>query len=197
MNKLYSFAYRLLWVAFKLVHPWEVVGNCKTPEGGVLLCGNHTTMSDPLYVALALGRTQQTRVMAKQELMRIPLLGTLLKKLGVIGVDRGKADITAIKAALKALKNGERLLIFPEGTRVEEGAEADAHSGAAMLAVKTNVPILPIYIPRKKNWFRKTTLVFGEPYRPQLAGERATPEDYKRISADLMQRILALGEQTT
>lgn len=195
MNKVYAVLYAVFWLVFKIVHPWKVVGNCQTPEGGVLICGNHTTISDPFYVALALGGKQQTRVMAKKELMRIPVLGFLLEKAGVIGIERGKADVSAIKTAMKALKNGERLLIFPEGTRVQEGAEGDAHSGVAMLATKTGASILPVYIPRKKKWFRKTTIVFGEPYQPQFEGRRATPEDYKRISNDLMERIFTLEEQ--
>ena len=84
--------------------------------------------------------------------------------------------------------------MFPEGTRVQPGKEGDAHSGAAMLATRTGVPIVPVYIPRKKKWFRKTTIVFGEPYIPEFEGRRATSEDYKRISTDLMARIGALGE---
>lgn len=194
MNKLYAVLYWVVWVVFKVVHPWKIIGNPRTPEGGVLICGNHTSMSDPFYVAMSLGHRQQTRIMAKMELMRIPVLGALLKKVGVIGVDRGKADVTAIKTAMKALKNGERLLLFPEGTRVREGSEGEAHSGAAMLAARTGVPILPVYIPRKKKWFRKTAIVFGEAYVPQYEGKRATPEDYRRIAADLMERIFALEE---
>ena len=196
MNKLYTLVYAVIWLAYKIVHPWQALGNTKMPEGGVLICGNHSTLSDPLYVLLALGNHQQTRVMAKAELMRVPVLGFLLKKAGVFGIDRGKADVQAIKTAMKILKNGERLLLFPEGTRVEEGAEGSARSGAAMLATRTGVPVVPVYIPRKKNWFRKTTLVFGEPYIPTFEGRKATAEDYERIGAELMERIYSLKGRT-
>jgi len=196
MNKLYTLVYVVIWLAYKIVHPWQALGNTQMPEGGVLICGNHSTLSDPLYVLLALGNRQQTRVMAKAELMRIPVLGFLLKKAGVFGIDRGKADVQAIKTAMKILKNGERLLLFPEGTRVEAGAEGNARSGAAMLATRTGVPVVPVYIPRKKNWFRKTTLVFGEPYIPTFEGRKATAEDYERIGAELMERIYSLKGRT-
>ena len=196
MNKLYSVLYNVIWIVFKIVHPWKVVGNTNLPEGGVLICGNHTSMSDPFYVALSLGKRQQTHFMAKIEVMRIPVLSFIMKKAGVIGIDRGKADVNAIKLCLRVLKNGENLLMFPEGTRVQPGEEGDAHSGAAMLATRTGVPILPVYIPRKKRWFRKTTIVFGEAYFPQFEGRRATSDDYKRISSDLMARIGALEELT-
>ena len=194
-NKVYSLVYRVIAIAFAIVHPWRAKGNTQMPEGGVLICGNHSTLSDPLFVALCLSNRQQCRIMAKIELMRIPVLGFILKKAGVIGVDRGKADVQAIKTAMKALKDGQRLLIFPEGTRVEEGNEGNAHTGAAMLATRTGVPIVPVYIPRKKNWFKKTTLVFGEPYQPTFEGRKPTPEDYERISGELMARIYALEEQ--
>ena len=195
MNKVYTVVYSILWPVFKVLLPSKVIGNTKMPEGGVLICGNHSSLTDPLYVLFSLGNKQQSRVMAKAELMKVPVLGFLLKKAGIFGIDRGKADVQAIKTAIKALKGGERLLLFPEGTRVAEGKEGNAHSGAAMLAIRTGVPIVPVYIPRKKTWFRPITLVFGQPYFPDFAGQKATPEDYERITADLMERIYSLKGQ--
>lgn len=195
INKWYAVIYSIAWFFFSLVHPIRAVGREKLPEGGALLCGNHTTASDPLCVVFAVGHRPQCRVMAKIELLRIPVLGFLLKKVGVIGVDRGKADVGAVKSCLKALKNGEKLLLFPEGTRVAEGTEASAHNGAAMMATRTGVPVVPVYIPRKKKWFRHTTVVFGEPFTPQYEGRRPTPEDYDRIAGEIMEKINGLKEQ--
>lgn len=196
VNKWYSVIYTIVWIFFSIVHPIRAVGRENLPEeGGALLCGNHTSMSDPLCVVFAVGHRPQCRVMAKIELLRIPVLGFLLKKVGVIGVDRGKADVGAVKACLKALKNGEKLLLFPEGTRVAEGAEAPAHNGAAMMATRTGVPVVPVYIPRKKKWFRPTSVVFGAPYTPKFEGRRPTSEDYDRIAGEIMGKIDALKEQ--
>lgn len=195
-NKWYAVLYCIVWFFFSLVHPIRAVGRENLPEqGGTLLCGNHTCMSDPLCVVFAVGHRPQCRVMAKIELMRIPVLGFFLKKVGVIGVDRGKADVGAIKESMKALKGGEKLLLFPEGTRVAEGEESSAHNGAAMLATRTGVPIVPVYIPRKKKWFRRTTVVFGQPFTPEFEGRRPTPEDYARIGAQVLARINELKEQ--
>lgn len=195
-NKWYAVLYGIVWFFFSLVHPIRAVGRENLPrEGGALLCGNHTCMSDPLCVVFAVGRRPQLRVMAKIELMRIPVLGFILKKVGVIGVDRGKADVGAIKESLKALKGGEKLLLFPEGTRVAEGEDGSAHNGAAMLATRTGVPVVPVYIPRKKKWFRRTTVVIGKPYTPSFEGRRPTPEDYARIGGEIMGRIDGLKER--
>jgi len=196
MNKLYAVLYPLVWLFMKLFHPWRVRGREHIPEGGALLCGNHTTLGDPVYVVCAIGHRPQLRVLAKEEIRRIPLIGWLLGKAGIIYVDRGKADVGAIKAGMKALKGGDKLLLFPEGTRVKEGETAEVHTGAAMFATRTGVPVLPVYIAPKKRWFRRTDVIFGEPYTPEFEGRRPTPEDYERIAADIMERIRRLGERS-
>ena len=131
---------------------------------------------------------------AKEEIMRWPVIGWLLKKAGIFGVKRGKADVAALKEALRVLRDGEKLLLFPEGTRVKEGEVSEAHTGAAMFATRTGAPLLPVYISPKKRIFRKTTVIFGQPYNPAYEGRKATPEDYQRIADDLLVRIRSLGE---
>ena len=195
MNKVYAVLYPLIWLYMKIFHPWKAVGVENLPEGGALLCGNHTTAGDPLYVVCCLGRRRQIHVMAKEEIMKWPVVGFILKKAGIFGVKRGKADVAALKESLRVLKGGEKLLLFPEGTRVKEGGTSAAHTGAAMFSTRTGAPLVPIYIQPKKRRFRKTTVVFGAPYHPEFEGRKPTPEDYRRIADDLMARIRALGER--
>ena len=108
----------------------------------------------------------------------------------------GKADVAAIKTAMKYLKDGELLLMFPEGTRHQDGEFGDAKTGAAMLALRTGVPIVPIYLPAEKKWFRWNPVVFGEAYYPKAPeGRKPTPEDYHAVADDLMERIEALKPQ--
>jgi 1-acyl-sn-glycerol-3-phosphate acyltransferase len=192
MNTFYSILYVILWPFFNLFHPCKAIGREHIPAGGALVCSNHTTLSDPLYIVFAFQRKNRLRAMAKSELMRIPGLGWLLRKAGIFGVNRGKSDIAAIKLALKVLKDGEKLILFPEGTRHSDG---EAKTGAAMLAIRSGVPIVPVYIPREKKWFRAIPVVIGEPYCPETQNKRATAEDYRAVSDDLMARIHALKEQ--
>ncbi|MEG2454950.1 MAG: lysophospholipid acyltransferase family protein, partial [Oscillospiraceae bacterium] len=160
--------------------------------GGALICGNHTSLCDPILVAFAFRRRNPLRIMAKAELLQVPVLGFLLKKAGIFGVDRGKSDIGAIKQAMKYLKGGDKVLLFPEGTRIKDGEESEAKTGAAMLALRTGVPIVPVWMPAKKRWFSRTPVVIGAPYYPETADKKATPEEYHVIADDLMKRIFAL-----
>ena len=196
MNQVYAVLYPLIWIFMKLFHPWKAVGVENIPEGAALICGNHTSLGDPLYVVCCMGWKMQTHVMAKEEIMKWPVIGWLLKKAGIFGVKRGKADVTALKEALRVLRNGEKLLLFPEGTRVKEGEASEAHTGAAMFATRTGAPLVPVYISPTKRLFRRTTVIFGQPYNPAYEGRKATPDDYQRIADDLLARIRALGEGT-
>ena len=195
MNIIYVLAYIVLWPVFRIFKPTRCINKKNFPEGGALLCANHTRMSDPLFVAYALGLKYQIHVMAKEEVMHWPIIGWILKHGGIFGVKRGQADIGAIKTAMKYLKARELLLMFPEGTRHQDGDFGDAKTGAAMLAVRTGVPIIPIYLPAQKHWLRPNPVVFGEPYYPQIAGRKATPEEYHAIADEVMARIEALKPQ--
>ena len=185
---------------FCLVHPCRLVGRERLPAEGGLFCANHTGMSDPLCLLAALGVKWNVHVMAKAELMRVPVLGWILKQGGIFGVERGKSDVGAIKTAIKFLKSGESVLIFPEGTRIKNGVdkngnESEAKTGAAMLAVRTGSMLIPVYIPEKKRWFRFTNVVIGEPFKPQVESRKGTAEEYQIIADELMDRIRALEEQ--
>lgn len=171
--------------AYQFWYGYTVTGRENIPQGGCVVCPNHNQNSDPPLAAAALGNSSCLSVMAKKELFEMPLLWRLFTWLGGFPVDRGKADLAAIKTAMRALKDGKKLLIFPQGTR---GTEADgAKEGAAMLAVKTGVPILPMYISEDKKFRRHVRIVIGEPFMPP-SGTR----DYAPIADDILRRIYAL-----
>lgn len=194
MDRFYHVIYAVVWPFFNLFHPVRAVGREHIPEGAALICPNHTKASDPFFVVFAFKRKHVMRAMAKAEVMRVPVIGWLLGKAGVFGVNRGAADINAVKTALRFLKEGRKLLMFPEGTRVEEGENVEAKTGAAMFAVRTGAPIVPVYIPAKKRWFCPTTVVIGQPFYPKVADRKGTSEEYRAIADDLMARIHALEE---
>lgn len=173
-----------------LKYNYHVIGREKVPDGGCVLVANHTQWADPVLVGTALGNQYPLVAMAKKELFQIKLLGPLISALGAFPVDRGTADIGAIKTSLKAVKEGKKLLIFPEGgTKHKAGDEAKV--GAAMIAARTGAPIVPIYISENKKFRSKVYVVFGDAYIP---GKTKSKDGYRAIADDMMRRIYALKE---
>lgn len=194
MTKFYRIIYTIVAPLIHLLFPCRTVGLERFPEGGALLCANHVSGWDPIVIALSLPREARLTVLAKDQLFRIPLLGFFLRKLGIIPVKRGESDLTAIKTSMKVLSGGNRLLVFPEGTRVEERGDVEAKGGVTMMATRTGVPMVPVYCGGKHKFLRRTTIVFGEPYIPVIAGRRPTPEENRAIAREIMERIYALSE---
>ena len=120
-------------------------------------------------------------------------LQKLLRKAGIFPVKRGESDLAAMKTAIRALNDGNRLLVFPEGTRVDAQGETEAKGGVAVMAIRTRTPMIPVYCGPKHKLFRRTTVVFGEPYTPVTAGRRATAEENRQAAEEILRRIYALS----
>ena len=100
-NKFYEFIWSILRPIFSLLHPLRVEGLENVPqEGPVLLCPNHSSAIDPILLVIALGRRYPIRIMAKQQLLKIPVLGAILRGIGVFPVDRGNSDIGTTKRGI-------------------------------------------------------------------------------------------------
>ena len=196
MNRFYRVVHAILRPLIFLFFPLRAQGVENIPAGGAVLCSNHASAWDPVLVALKVPRAIPLRFMAKAELFANPLLGWLLWKLGAFPIHRGANDLGAMKTAMKCLQEGEKLIVFPEGTRVESEGEASAKGGAVMLSTRTGTPMVPIYCGGKKRPFRRGTIIFGAPYSPVIAGRRPTPEENREIAEELMARIYALKELT-
>lgn len=111
------------------------------PSGGVIIAPNHKSFLDPFFVGAATRR--RVRYMAKIEMFRGPLR-PLLVRLGAFPVRRGEADGEALQTASEILRQGGAVVVFPEGTRVDEPDALGApHHGAARLALATGAPIVP------------------------------------------------------
>ena len=166
---LYEFAYIVSKMIFSIVTfrtPLKAYGKENIPAGGAVICSNHVHNSDPFYIVYSFHRKDKIWIMAKEEIRHYPVVG--------------KSDVGAIKSALKALKGKEKLLIFPEGTRHEEIGEGK--TGAAMMAIRTGVPVLPVYIAPERTPFHRTKVYIGEPYQPFTENRRATAEDYEAVT---------------
>jgi len=193
MSRTYWFVYTFLLPIFRLLFPTTILGRENIPEGGALICPNHAHALDPVFVCDGLGK-QPIRIMAKKELIEKPVVGRFLSALGGYAVDRGNVDLQVIKDTLRFLKAGDKVILFPEGTRVQRQGEVPAKSGAAVLAMKAGVPVVPVYCGGKKKLFRRVTLVFGQPYYLQTESRRPTSEEYQQLAEEILRKAYALGE---
>ena len=185
----YRLARGMVGVLFWLTHHGvRAEGLERIPDGAAILCPNHTSLRDPLYMAVACGRNMPLRFMAKAEIWKSKLLGGLIGSLGAFPVRRGEADLDAIRQSLDILKGGQKLLIFPEGTRVTEGKDVEAKAGAAMLAARSGAPIVPVAIVNGRKFFTPTHVIFGAPI--QVTGRR---EQQRLAAAQVMEEIGKLG----
>lgn len=160
----------------------------------VIFCANHTSGFDPVLLCCAFRSDYPVRLMAKKQLFSIPGLAWLIRNMGAFPVDRGHGDISAVKNAIGCLRDGGSLIIFPEGTRIKNGQRIEPKSGAAMIAIRAGVQMVPVYIKKAKGMFRKTPVVFGAPYDPVYAGRKGTAEEYQHNTDEVMDRAYALGE---
>ena len=184
----YNFLYFLLWPVQKIVYPFRVTGRENLPLSGAILCANHTQLIDAPLAFFAFGRKYPVHFMGKAELFKIPLLGPILRAMGAFPVNRGETDITSARHVIKLLKDEERVMMFPEGTRVSEGDQAEAKTGAIRYSLKMKVPIVPMYISGNKKPFRRVIINIGKPFFP----DKPVGKNYEPITDDLMNRIFAL-----
>jgi 1-acyl-sn-glycerol-3-phosphate acyltransferase len=155
----YRIAYAIVIPILRLLYRVRVTGREHVPEGAVLLCANHTALIDPIFAAMVTGWRRPLSFMAKEELFRVPIVRSFIRWVNAFPVARGQSDIKAVRQSVDVLKNGGRLLIFPDGRRVKARGESLPQLGAAMIASRAGVPILPVYISYPKHPFRRTSIV--------------------------------------
>lgn len=184
----YRFIRGLVSIFMHIFFRIKVYGLDKVPsEGPLIVCANHHSNWDPVFLSVVIRR--QIRWMAKKELFKNSILGFLLNKLGVFPVDRESSDVSAIKNALRLLKNGEVLGLFPEGTRVDGFNPDNVKPGIALLNVKSKAVTLPVYIHGTFKIFSKLVVNIGNPVN---YSEYENNKDYEFISKDILETIYKL-----
>jgi 1-acyl-sn-glycerol-3-phosphate acyltransferase len=149
VSPVYLLAAAISWPFVKVGFRLRARGIENLPERGLVLAANHTSNFDPWPLALPLFPRRMVRFMAKSELFK-PILKPILVSGGAFPVRRGEADIEAIRRAVELVRNGEIVVMFPEGTRRKKGLrkrhEARAHTGAARIALTADAPLVPAAI---------------------------------------------------
>ena len=161
-------------------------------EGGVIVAYNHKSYWDPVMAGATCPR--KLRFMAKEELFKNPLFGSLIKALGAFPISRGRGDIGAIKGSLKILKEGNTMLIFPEGKRSKDGQIGSVKPGVAAIAHRAKVPIVPACISGDYKWLHKITVSYGEPVYLDFEN-KMTADEMQSAADDIINRIKRMNEQ--
>ena len=191
---VYRIARRIATLTLGIVMPYKTFGRENIPSGPAIICANHSSWMDPIYLAFAVPGRHHVCIMAKEELFKHKLFAKFFDAIGTFPVNRSVADMTAMKTALNVLKNGKKLAIFPEGTRSDEDGAVSPKAGAVRLAEKVGAPMVPMYIPRRKKLFHRVKVIIGKPFSVEKSKTRRTKEDYEHIADELMKRISALGK---
>jgi 1-acyl-sn-glycerol-3-phosphate acyltransferase len=141
----YAFSKFICWLTFRIRFDLRVSGRQHVPRtGAFILAANHVSFLDPPVVGSACPR--RLRFLARADLFRHARLGGWMRSVGVIPVKRGEADLPAVRAALRVLRRGEPVAIFPEGGRQISGALGRAKRGVGLLAEAAGVPIIPAFV---------------------------------------------------
>ena len=172
----------LLWMRPKVVY----TGEKKLKKGGFLITANHNSLTDPLLVLCVFWK-RHMHCLATKDLYRTKFMNKFLPLMKCIQVDKENFTINSFHEVVRRLKGGKIVLIFPEG-RVDASATEVAafKSGAILMAHRSNVPILPIYIAKPQKWYSRRVVVIGDPFNVRdYCGVIPKVEDLERTSDEL------------
>ncbi len=201
MSIVYNIFYNLaklfarFFFSMRIVHPERMV-----EEGPLILAVNHSSYFDPPLAGICSRRA--VYYLARKNLLEWPLLGPLFPAMNVIPVEREGNDMSALREVIKKIKEGNGVVLFPEGTRSKDGNLQPARAGIGLIISKTLAPVLPMRIfgayqafPKHSRALRLTeiTVVIGEPLRfTREEVVPATRENYQRLGDRVMEAIAAI-----
>lgn len=195
MRGWYLFGYTLsklilrMFFRMRVIHPERLL-----EEGGVIYASNHASYLDPPIIGTCCKKP--IYYLARKTLMKWPILGPIFPSLNVVPVDQERADMSALKTIIKLVREGHRTIIFPEGSRTDDGKLQPAQPGLGLVVSKTRAPVVPMRIygsyeafPRGAKGVKlaRITVVVGEPMFFTDADLADGRDSYQKVS----ERVLA------
>lgn len=187
----------VLRVVYTLWNGYRARGMERLAPGGGLLLINHQSFLDPTLVGLPLSRP--VSYLARDSLFRVPILGPFLRAVYVMPINREAAGTESLREAIRRMRHGFLVGIFPEGTRTADGSLGEFKPGFLALVRRAGVPVYPVGVagafealPKGAKWLRPKPIrvVFGEPFLDhELRG------DPQAVSALARERIAACLEE--
>jgi len=168
--------------------------------GALLVTCNHISNLDPPVVGCTVPR--ETGFVAKKELFAVPVLGSLIRSVNAMPLDRSRLSLEALDRFGDLLRNGGSLVMFPEGTRSRTGRLGKAKIGVGVLLARYPVTVVPVFVEGTDTLFRsmlrrgRMRIVYGRPYALPKGEGSGVPEreEYRRLAELVLERIRQLKE---
>lgn len=174
MSMVYGILFCAVFLLSRICFRFHVSGREYLPtDRGFVICPNHISALDPVFVVVARGAGKKLSIMGKEELFRNPFLGWLFRQVGVFPVERGKGDTAALDRAIADVQGGRGMLIFPEGTRTKTGEMGRFKSGAFVIAARTGADMIPCRVQYSTGRLRplcRIDVMFGPPITMEELG---------------------------
>ena len=193
MKPLYRFCKIALPPIFGVFAPTKAIGKKRkyfAKKLPLILVGNHLANVDT--VVCGIKHKGQVYYLGKKELMQNKLVAACLNGLGIIPVDRGQADLSAMRTVLNHLKAGDTIAIYPEGTRNKVDSRlCKVYGGAAMFALKTKTSIVPFAFNLPARFMHKNYMLFGDPFElSDFYNERVNSETLEKADEIVKQELI-------
>ncbi|HRU39590.1 MAG TPA: lysophospholipid acyltransferase family protein [Candidatus Goldiibacteriota bacterium] len=188
---------------FKVFYRTKYINSHNIPKkGGFIMCPNHSSFFDPPLIGSVTFK-RIFRFMARDTLFKKSFGGTMIKWMGAFPVKRGTVDRKSWDTLVKLVQNGEAVMLFPEGTRTENGEIQDGKPGAGMLIYKARARVVPVYAhgvyeawpkgQKRPSLFKKIYVIYGEPMDfTEYFNMEESKEVYVKITELVMARIRSL-----
>ena len=201
-----NFFQRIPIFFFSLLYPMKVYGKENIPEGGAVLVSNHFRAIDCGFIARICDKN--IKYLAKKEIFKNKLISKIVKSYGGIPIDRDNPDMKSLLEAIKEIKKGNKLCIFPEGKRNVSGTSdlQEIKGGSVIFSVKAKCPIVPIMMLKKAKMFSKTRIIIGKPFElSDYYGKKLSEEDIAYLDQivrekmieqqDILKQLVAKGKK--
>ena len=186
-----NFFQRIPIFFFSLLYPMKVYGKENIPEGGAVLVSNHFRAIDCGFIARICDKN--IKYLAKKEIFKNKLISKIVKSYGGIPIDRDNPDMKSLLEAIKEIKKGNKLCIFPEGKRNVSGTSdlQEIKGGSVIFSVKAKCPIVPIMMLKKAKMFSKTRIIIGKPFElSNYYGKKLSEDDIAYLDQIVREKMI-------
>ncbi len=188
----FKFWQKALLLIANRIYPCKFFGKENLPAGGAVIVSNHFSVFEVLHYTNI--SKEKSFFLSKKEVCKSKISNKFFTSFGAIPIDRSKPDMKAMLSAMRVLKEDEKLIVFPEGTRNKTGTTElqEIKGGAGVFAVRTKKPIVPAMLLRKPRIFRKTKIIIGKPFElTEFYDKKITEEDISAMDKIIREKMIA------